>query len=91
MYYQEMSSKVILWKRSSYSLRNERNKGANRKLDPKGTRSYTIISKINDNAYVVDIHLELGISTIVNVEDLTLFEESPPSKESDDMQEPKIE
>lgn len=54
------------------------------KVGREGIGSFTIIGKVNDNAYILDLPPELEIPTTVNVEDLTCYEE-PLS-----IQEPEI-
>jgi hypothetical protein len=43
------------------------------KLMPRATSPFKVVSKINDNAYILDLSAEFGVSTSFNVADLKLY------------------
>lgn len=47
--------------------------GSIKKMHAKSAGPYTIICKISDNPYIVDLPKNLGISAIFNVEDISLY------------------
>ena len=46
---------------------------ANKRLHPRNAGPFKIVKKISSNAYVLELPVELGISSTFNVEDLTLY------------------
>nr|KYP42079.1 Transposon Ty3-I Gag-Pol polyprotein [Cajanus cajan] len=43
------------------------------KLSPRGDRPFQILKRINNNAYVLDLPSEYGVSPSINISDLSLF------------------
>src|SRR3954467_7717327 len=44
------------------------------KLQPRGDGPFQVLSRINDNAYKIELPGEYGVSTIFNVADLSPFD-----------------
>ena len=44
------------------------------KLSPRGDGPFKVLKKVGDNAYVLELPDEYGVSPVFNVSDLTLYE-----------------